>query len=332
MQPGFHHGLLGVRVSSGEQYTVPELPEVEIIRRQLSPVMTGAQIERVELRRPDLRAPFPRRFRSRLEGQTVTRLDRRAKYLLAELSSGATLVMHLGMSGSFRIERRAWAFRLTSLRQGYGGPPKRFARRRKAEATNQSQPQTGAETGAPQPNRHDHVVFHLSSGATVIFNDPRRFGVMDLLPPGGLSAHPVLGTLGPEPLSEDFDGHALARACAGKKTTLKVALLDQRVVSGLGNIYASEALHLAGLSPQRRASTIATPSGAPREAAHRLAAAIKQVLEEAIARASGGTYRSSRFRVYDREGARCRRRGCPGIIRRRTQAGRSTFYCGVCQR
>ena len=112
-----------------------------------------------------------------------------------------------------------------------------------------------------QPDRHDHVVFHLSSGATVIFNDPRRFGVMDLLPPGGLSAHPALGTLGPEPLSEDFDGHALARACAGKKTTLKVALLDQRVVSGLGNIYVSEALHLAGLSPQRRASTIATPSG-----------------------------------------------------------------------
>ena len=282
---------------------MPELPEVEMVRRQLSPVMTGARIEKVELRRPDLRAPFPRRFRNRLEGRTVARLERRAKYLLAELSSGDTLVMHLGMSGSFRIESHAGDFRL------------------KAEATNQS-----------QPDRHDHVVFHLSSGARVIFNDPRRFGVMDLLPAGGLSAHPALGTLGPEPLSEDFDGHALARACAGRKTTLKVALLDQRVVSGLGNIYVSEALHLAGLSPQRRASTIASPSGAPREAAHRLAAAIKQVLEEAIARASGGTYRSSRFRVYDREGARCRRRGCPGIIRRQTQAGRSTFYCGVCQR
>ena len=181
-------------------------------------------------------------------------------------------------------------------------------------------------------DRHDHVLFHLSSGTTVIFNDPRRFGVMDLVAPGGLSAHPAIGTLGPEPLSGDFDGNALARACAGKKTTLKAALLDQRVVSGLGNIYVSEALHLAGLSPHRRASTIATPAGAPREAAHRLAAAIKQVLEEAIARASGTRYRSSRFRVYDREGAPCRRRGCRGTIRRRTQAGRSTFYCGVCQR
>ena len=301
---------------------MPELPEVEIVRRELSPVMTGARIDQVELRRPDLRAPFPRRFRARLEGRTVTRLERRAKYLLADLSSGETLVMHLGMSGSFRVAT-AGNFRLTSLRQGYGGPPERFARRRKAEATRQS----GAAF-----DRHDHVLFHLSSGATVIFNDPRRFGVMDLLPPGGLSAHPSLGTLGPEPLSDEFDGSALARACTGKKTTLKAALLDQRVVSGLGNIYVSEALHLAGLSPHRRASTIATPGGAPREAAHRLAAAIKQVLEEAIARASGTRYRSSRFRVYDREGAPCRRRGCRGMIRRRTQAGRSTFYCGVCQR
>ena len=283
---------------------MPELPEVEIVRRELSPVMTGARIEKVELRRPDLRAPFPRRFCARLEGLTVTRLDRRAKYLLAELSSGQTLVMHLGMSGSFRIEGRNFVT---------------------AEASRQS-------GGSSEPDRHDHVVFHLSSGAIVIFNDPRRFGVMDLLPPRGLSAHPALGNLGPEPLSDDFDGDALARACAGKKTTLKAALLDQRVVSGLGNIYVSEALHLAGLSPHRRASTIATPSRAPREAAHRLAAAIKHVLEEAIARAAGTRYRSSRFRVYDREGARCRRRGCSGIIRRRTQAGRSTFYCGVCQR
>jgi formamidopyrimidine-DNA glycosylase len=293
---------------------VPELPEVEIVRRELSPVMAGARIEKVELRRPDLRAPFPRRFRARLEGRTVTRLDRRGKYLLAQLSSGETLVMHLGMSGSFRIEATAGNFRL------------------KAEATNPSSPEGLTRTTVAEPDRHDHVVFHLSSGAMVIFNDPRRFGMMDLLPAGGLSPHRALGTLGPEPLSDDFDGYALARALAGRKTTLKVALLDQRIVSGLGNIYVSEALHLAGLSPHRRASTIATPTGAPREAAHRLAAAIKQVLEEAIRRASGGTYRSSRFRVYDREGARCRRRGCPGLIRRRTQAGRSTFYCGVCQR
>src|SRR5688572_6995533 len=211
--------------------------------------MTGAQIVKVELRRPDLRAPFPRRFRSRLEGRTVASLNRRAKYLLAELSSGETLVMHLGMSGSFRIE------------SGSHNDP-------------------GA--AAAEPDRHDHVVFHLSSGATVIFNDPRRFGVMDLVPTGGLPSHRALGTLGPEPLSAAFDGSALARACAGKKTTIKAALLDQRLVSGLGNIYVSEALHLAGLSPHRRASTIATPSGAPRPAAHRLAAAIKRVLEEAI--------------------------------------------------
>ena len=261
--------------------------------------MTGARIDRVDLHRPDLRAPFPRRFRARLEGRTILRLERRAKYLLAELSSGETLVMHLGMSGSFRVEQK------------------------------ERQPNAGEDPSSP--GRHDHVVFHLSNGAVVLFNDPRRFGVMDLLPAGTLPAHPTLGTLGPEPLSADFDGDALAGACAGRTTSLKVALLDQRVVSGLGNIYASEALHLARLSPERRASTIATPSGAPRDAAHRLATAIKQVLEKAIARA-GETYRSSRFRVYDREGARCRRRGCKGTIRRKTQAGRSTFYCAGCQR
>ena len=263
-----------------------------MVRRELAPAMVGARIERVEVRRPDLRAPFPKRFRARLEGRTVTRMDRRAKYLLAGLSSGETLVMHLGMSGSFRV----------------------------------------ADVGGAQEVSHDHVVFHLSSGTAIVFNDPRRFGVMDLLPPGGLESHPTLGRLGPEPLSAAFDGFALARDCANRKTALKMALLDQRVVAGLGNIYVSEALHLAGLSPQRRASTIATSGGAPREAAHRLAAAIKQVLEEAIARASGGTYRSSRFRVYDREGARCRRRGCPGTVQRRTQGGRSSFYCRVCQK
>ena len=274
---------------------MPELPEVELVRRELDPVMAGARIERVDVRRPDLRAPFPRRFRARLEGRTVQRLDRRAKYLLAELSSGETLVMHLGMSGSFRVE--------------------------------------AAGEARAERDRHDHVVFYLSSGAAVVSNDPRRFGIMDLLPPGRLAHDATLGRLGPEPLSTEFDGNALARACAGRRTTLKVALLDQRVVSGLGNIYASEALHVAGLSPRRRASTIATSSGAPRPAAHRLAAAITQVLEAAIARASGEASRSStRFRVYDREGARCRRRGCPGFVERRTQAGRSTFYCRTCQK
>ena len=271
--------------------SVPELPEVELVRRELQPVMTGARIERVRLNRPDLRIPFPPRFGARLQGRTVVELTRRAKYLLAALSSRETLLMHLGMSGSFRVE-----------------------------------------LDAAVPNRHDHVVLHLSSGATVLFNDPRRFGLMDLIPAGQLSSHPTLSTLGPEPLSPEFDAAALARACAGRKTSLKVALLDQRVVAGLGNIYVSEALHLARLAPQRQASTIATPSGAPRDSARRLAAAIKQVLGQAIDRAASAAYRASRFRVYDREGARCRRTGCPGIIRRRTQAGRSTFYCGDCQK
>lgn len=175
-------------------------------------------------------------------------------------------------------------------------------------------------------------MFFTSSGAIITFNDPRRFGSMDLLTATQLARHPVLSRLGPEPLSPEFDAAALARACKGKKTPLKVALLDQRVVAGLGNIYASEALHLAGLSPQRRASSIATPGGAPRPEASRLTAAIKRVLTRAIERTSDTRYRSSRFRVYDREGLPCLRAGCGGTIKRRTQAGRSTFYCPVCQR
>jgi formamidopyrimidine-DNA glycosylase len=276
---------------------MPELPEVEAVRRRLAPFLTGTRIAGVDVRRPDLRVPFPRRFRARLTDQTVTSLTRRAKYLLAELSSNETLVVHLGMSGSFRIDA----------------------------------PDAAVDTSAA--DRHDHVVFRLSSGAIITFNDPRRFGLMMLLTPSQLARHPVLGRLGPEPLSPEFDAAALARACRGRKMPLKLALLDQRIVAGLGNIYASEALHLAGLSPFRRASTIATPSGAPREAATRLTDAIKRVLTTAIDRTSG-TYRSSssRFRVYDREGERCLRPRCGGSIRRRTQAGRSTFYCPVCQR
>jgi formamidopyrimidine-DNA glycosylase len=279
---------------------VPELPEVESVRRTLAPAIVGCRIDAVELRRPDLRAPFPKGFAARLAGQKVVALTRRAKYLLASLSSGDTLLMHLGMSGAFRVVGAAG--------RGHGH-----------EAPAGSDP-------------HDHVVFHLDSGATVVFNDPRRFGVMDLLAPGELEEHPSLGGLGPEPLSEEFDDDALAGACAGKRTSLKAALLDQRIVAGLGNIYVVEALHLAGLAPHRRASTIATPGGAPRDAASRLTAAIKQVLGKAIDRQTAENYRSDRFRVYDREGQRCLRRGCRGIIRRRTQAGRSSFYCPVCQR
>jgi formamidopyrimidine-DNA glycosylase len=276
---------------------LPELPEVEAVRRRLEPVLEGATLERVILRRKGLRRPFPRGFAARLVGQTVRVVNRRGKYLLAELSSGETLLMHLGMSGSFRID----------LDSG----------------------QTARGDDAP---RHDHVVFEMSSGAVVTYNDPRRFGVMDLVKRGQLAQQPAVGALGPEPLGPAFDGAALARACAGRRTSLKVALLDQRVVAGLGNIYASEALHRAGLSPRRRASTIATPTGLPHASAHRLAKAIKQVLREAIDRASGRRYRSSsRFRVYDRDGERCRTKGCGGTVRRFSQAGRSTFYCADCQ-
>jgi formamidopyrimidine-DNA glycosylase len=272
---------------------VPELPEVELVRRELEPVMRDATIDRVVLRRPDLRTRFPRRFAARLEGQSVLAVERRAKYLLVPVASGETLIMHLGMSGSFRVEND--------------------------------------EAGEPG-DRHDHVLLTMSNGAVVVFNDPRRFGFMDLAASDRLTAHPSIGALGPEPLSAEFDAFALARACAGKKTSLKAALLDQRVVAGLGNIYVSEALHVARLAPQRNASTIATRAGTPRDAAYRLVAAIKIVLEQAIERASDERYRGGRFRVYDREGERCRRRGCGGVVRRRTQAGRSTFFCRDCQR
>jgi formamidopyrimidine-DNA glycosylase len=269
---------------------LPELPEVESVRRQLVPAMKGARFVGVVLRRADLRTAFPPRFASRLKGRTVARLERRAKYLLAVLSSGDTLLMHLGMSGSFRVER------------------------------------------AVHTVAHDHVVFRMSSGRSVTFNDPRRFGLMDLLTPRQLAAHATLSRLGPEPLSAAFDAAALARACRGKKTSLKAALLDQRVVGGLGNIYVVEALYLARLSPLRRASTIATPSGAPRPAAFRLAAAIKKVLEDAVDRTSKAYRQSDRFRVYDRAGERCRTPRCSGSIAQRTQAGRTSYYCPICQR
>jgi formamidopyrimidine-DNA glycosylase len=277
---------------------LPELPEVEAVRRRLAPAMTGARFTRVALRRPDLRVPFPRRFAARLTGQTVLALTRRAKYLVAELSSGDTLLMHLGMSGSFRVERG----------------------------------RTGAGQAPRPPGPHDHVVFEMSTGAVVTFNDPRRFGFIDLLTPRQLATHRALSTLGPEPLSDAFDASSLALACKGRKTSLKAALLDQRVVAGLGNIYVVEALHRAGLSPLRRASTIATAAGKPRPAAHRLAASIKDVLVEAIERKRNASYRAGRFRVYDRENEPCRTRGCGGRIQRRTQGARSTFYCPSCQR
>jgi formamidopyrimidine-DNA glycosylase len=264
--------------------------------------MTGARFDRVVLNRGDLRQPFPAGFARRLRRQTVRGLTRRGKYLLAELSSGDTLVMHLGMSGWFRVEST------TQL--------KTRPREREADLA----------------SRHDHVIFTMSSGMTVIFNDPRRFGVMDLVACDRLPRHTALGRMGPEPLSRAFDARALASGCANRPTALKAALLDQHTVAGIGNIYASEALHLATLSPFRLASTIATAAGAPRRSCDRLAAAIKSVLRRAISLKESERYRASRFRVYDREGEHCPTPGCRGRIARAGQAGRSTFYCPVCQR
>jgi formamidopyrimidine-DNA glycosylase len=264
--------------------------------------MEGARIERVETRRADLRAPFPPDFAAHLEGQRVRALRRRAKYLLAELESGDTLLMHLGMSGSFRVLKG----RRDEVQGGFS-----FER-------------SGLDT-------HDHVLFTMSSGATVVFNDPRRFGVMSIVAAAVRDSYPALRLLGPEPLERGFNATTLARALRGRKTSLKAALSDQRVVAGLGNIYVCEALHAARLSPKRRASTLATPTGTPRPAAKALAGAIRAVLRKAI----GNRHRLrgiDRFRVYDREGERCPRRDCSGTIKRIVQGGRSTFFCPVCQR
>ncbi len=253
--------------------------------------MQGVRIDRVLMRRPDLRYPLPEDFVPRLQGQTVRAVRRRAKYLAAELSSGDLLLAHLGMSGSFRVEPNPIVF-------------------------------------LP----HDHVVFELASGSTVVFNDPRRFGSMRIVDRSRVSDDPILTSLGPEPLDRRFDGQALVRALGRRRTSLKIALSDQRVVAGLGNIYVCEALHRARLSPRRQASTLMTRSGAARPQAHALVQAIKDVLSEAIARGDRAYRRSDRFRVYDREGLRCPRRGCGGVIRRIVQGGRSTFFCPVCQK
>ncbi|HLN07960.1 MAG TPA: bifunctional DNA-formamidopyrimidine glycosylase/DNA-(apurinic or apyrimidinic site) lyase [Xanthobacteraceae bacterium] len=293
---------------------MPELPEVETVRRGLAQVMEGARFARVEARRPDLRRPFPRNFVKRLEGQTVTGLGRRAKYLLADLTSGEVLLMHLGMSGSFRVAA-----------EDGETVPSDFHYERSHDRT------------------HDHVVFHMSSGVRVTFNDPRRFGLMLLVPRTGLSDHPLMRDVGPEPLGNAFDADMLASACARKNTTLKAALSDQKVVAGLGNIYVCEALHRARLSPRRKARTLATRSGKPTPRAEALVGAIKDVLNEAV-RAGGSSLRDHRrtdgdlgyfqhhFRVYDREGLPCATPGCGGTVRRIVQNGRSTFFCPTCQK
>jgi formamidopyrimidine-DNA glycosylase len=324
---------------------MPELPEVETVRRGLAPAMEGARFARVEARRADLRWPLPKDFVARLEGQTVTGLGRRAKYLLADLTSGEVLVMHLGMSGSFRVSQDDRRHPEVAAKR----PSKDDHSRRRPSRLAALAPQgDGTDLAAYYHDKgrlaaHDHVVFHMSNGAVVTFNDPRRFGSMKLVKRAEIEREPLLRALGPEPLGNAFDAAMLAAACAGKKTSLKAALLDQTIVAGLGNIYVCEALYRAHLSPKRRASTIADRKGAPNERAAALVDAIKAVLNDAIA-AGGSSLRDHRqtdgelgmfqhnFRVYDREGEACRMRGCKGTIRRFVQNGRSTFWCPACQR
>ncbi|MGR3803013.1 bifunctional DNA-formamidopyrimidine glycosylase/DNA-(apurinic or apyrimidinic site) lyase [Marinibacterium profundimaris] len=283
---------------------MPELPEVETVRTGLAPVMEGATIARAEVNRPDLRWPFPERMAERLTGRRVLQLRRRSKYILADLDSGETLLIHLGMSGRMVVS---------------GDTLGRFVH------------------DHPAPEKHDHVVFHMADGARITFNDPRRFGAMDLMPTAGAEAHKLLAALGPEPLGNRFDESYLIAAFRGRNTPVKAALLDQRIVAGLGNIYVCEALFRARVSPRRKAGKIA----APRVAA--LVPAIRNVLQEAIA-AGGSSLRDYRqadgelgyfqhsFDVYGREGQPCRTPGCPAPVRRIVQSGRSSFYCAACQR
>src|SRR5438876_5761168 len=293
---------------------MPELPEVEIVRRGLQPAMEGSKIMKAEARRKDLRFPFQKDFIARLEGQTVTGLGRRAKYLMADLGSGDVLLMHLGMSGSFRV-----------LEDNGNATPGQFHHPRSEDRA------------------HDHVVFHMSSGAAIVFSDPRRFGYMKIIARNALDDEPLLKGLGPEPLGNEFDAAMLARSCANRKTSLKAALLDQRVVAGLGNIYVCEALYRAQLSPRRLAATLATTKGEQTDHAKRLVGAIHAVLNQAI-KAGGSSLRDHRqtsgelgyfqhsFQVYDREGEKCQTSGCGGIVRRFNQNGRSTVWCSTCQK
>lgn len=292
---------------------MPELPEVETVRRGLEDALVGARFEQVEQRRAKLRFAFPERFTTRLEGARVDALERRAKYLVARLDDGVVLAMHLGMSGRFSVYR----------------------------------PETG---GTPPPGdnstgnaAHDHVVFHMSNGARIVYNDARRFGFMTLIEPGGLERHKLFEGLGVEPLGEALTPGYMANAFAGKQTSIKAALLDQRLIAGLGNIYVCEALHRAGISPKRKAANLVTKAGRPAAKVEPLLAAIKTVLEEAIA-AGGSTLRDYQhadgslgyfqhsFAVYGRDGQACPNAGCKGKIERIVQSGRSSFFCSQCQR
>jgi formamidopyrimidine-DNA glycosylase len=293
---------------------MPELPEVETICRGLAPIMVGSSFVEVRQNRRDLRFPFPPNFVVRLVGRQICAVSRRAKYILVDLNSNDILVMHLGMSGSFRI--------VTGQDPTSGS----VARLERSKNT-----------------AHDHVAFELSNGCTIVYNDPRRFGFMQLIERQQVAEHPLFRDLGIEPLGNALDGAALAAAFANKKAPLKAAMLDQRLIAGLGNIYVCEALNRAQLSPRRAAGSIARRNGAPTERAHRLASVIREVLNEAV-EAGGSSLRDHQqidgslgyfqhaFRVYDREGEACLTLGCGGIIRRMVQSGRATFYCRTCQR
>jgi formamidopyrimidine-DNA glycosylase len=292
---------------------MPELPEVETVRRGLAPAMLGARIDKVELRRADIRFPFPPAFAKRLTGQRIVDMGRRAKYLLFQLDGGETLIAHLGMSGSFRMEKTT------------ASTPGKFHHERSKDP------------------KHDHVVLALDNGWVVTYNDPRRFGFMDLAPTETLEQHPRMRGLGAEPLAPEFDAARLAALFAGSRAPLKSALLDQKRIAGLGNIYVCEALFRARLAPSRPASILANARGVPTRAAIAVSHAIRAVLQEAV-EAGGSTLRDHRqangelgyfqhvFKVYDREGLPCMRERCRGTITRITQSGRSTFYCSKCQR
>lgn len=282
---------------------MPELPEVETIRRGLSPAMEGGVILRADVNRPDLRWPFPPGMAERLAGQKVLGLRRRSKYILADLGSGQTLLIHLGMSGRLLLS---------------GNSLGQFVHEH------------------PAPQKHDHVVLYMDNGARITFNDPRRFGAMDLIATEAADRHKLLRVLGPEPLGDDFHESHLIDALNGKRAPVKTALLDQRIVAGLGNIYVCESLFRARISPRRRAGRIAKPHVAA------LVPIVRDVLSEAIE--AGGSslrdfrqadgelgYFQHRFDVYGREGEPCRSQGCRAPIARIVQSGRSSFYCGSCQ-
>lgn len=298
---------------------MPELPEVETVKRGLSPTMEGAVMQRVELRRPDLRFPLPRDFVARLTGRQIIGLARRAKYLLIDLDDGTTVVAHLGMSGSFRIE----------------------------EGERSDQP-GDFHHARSKDEKHDHVIFHLEQShgrgvARVIYNDPRRFGFMDLALRNDLDAYPAFRDLGPEPVGNALDAIYLAGRFAGKQQPLKTVLLDQKVIAGLGNIYVCEALWRSHLSPKRAAATLVTATGRPKKELQSLTEAIRAVITDAIE--AGGSslrdhiqtdgslgYFQHSFCVYDREGEACRTPGCGGSVERIVQGGRSSFYCHHCQK